>query len=479
MKKQNGITLIALVATIVLLLVIAGVSLITLFGEDGVITKSRQADLKNDHGIVADALKVEILQFNTIKVADNLSKMPIEYLEEKNYIDEDYIVQVKNLTSTDLKTGNGSLEKGDIYQIQGEQLVYIDTEGITTTLASLGAIGELPIRMYFKSDISATNFMLGLDQRTESFHIDVTNKDDKITKHDIQYQILIGPEDENQDMIFDVEINGVTSADNIVSGTLNGREEKVDQYNFKLKVKEGKKANDSNRLRVVVKTIAPLEREETFSLEVKNDNLIDYSSNGYHAKLKGGTKIIKDEQGRYALSFDGIDDYIQLPTLPGSFNWKKGVVIETEVLYEATNQNSMLVMIGNGTVSQGAGKDHIILQNMGTSGRLGFHVQGKAKEYVAETKDSVITLNQKMNIKVAMKDIASAYYSDTYINGTEVATSEVYVSSVINPIQNVDRTENYLGKSSWTADEYFKGRIYSIKLSLTDGTVIFDYDLNR
>ncbi len=43
LKKNKGITLIALVITIVILLILAGVSIGLLLGENGIITRSREA----------------------------------------------------------------------------------------------------------------------------------------------------------------------------------------------------------------------------------------------------------------------------------------------------------------------------------------------------------------------------------------------------------------------------------------------------
>ena len=43
LKKEKGITLIALVITIVVLLILAGVSLNLVIGNNGIITKSREA----------------------------------------------------------------------------------------------------------------------------------------------------------------------------------------------------------------------------------------------------------------------------------------------------------------------------------------------------------------------------------------------------------------------------------------------------
>ena len=43
MKNQKGITLISLVITIIILVILAGVSIAIVFDEDGIITKSKKA----------------------------------------------------------------------------------------------------------------------------------------------------------------------------------------------------------------------------------------------------------------------------------------------------------------------------------------------------------------------------------------------------------------------------------------------------
>ena len=47
MRNQKGITLIALVITIIVLLILAGVSIAMLTGDNGLLTKSRQAAVDN------------------------------------------------------------------------------------------------------------------------------------------------------------------------------------------------------------------------------------------------------------------------------------------------------------------------------------------------------------------------------------------------------------------------------------------------
>ena len=58
MKKQNGITLVALVITIIVLLILAGVSISLALGNNGVLTRSSQAVVENERGTVSQDIKL-------------------------------------------------------------------------------------------------------------------------------------------------------------------------------------------------------------------------------------------------------------------------------------------------------------------------------------------------------------------------------------------------------------------------------------
>ena len=55
-KSNNGITLIALVITIILLLILAGVTIVTLTGDNGILTKA--ADAKDSNSIGNEKEKI-------------------------------------------------------------------------------------------------------------------------------------------------------------------------------------------------------------------------------------------------------------------------------------------------------------------------------------------------------------------------------------------------------------------------------------
>lgn len=62
-KKDKGITLIALMVTIIVLLILAGVSIATLLGDDGVLARAQDAKLQTRIGKV----KEEVQRWKTSK----------------------------------------------------------------------------------------------------------------------------------------------------------------------------------------------------------------------------------------------------------------------------------------------------------------------------------------------------------------------------------------------------------------------------
>jgi type II secretory pathway pseudopilin PulG len=60
MKNQRGVTLIALVVTIIVLIILAGVAIAALLGDNGVITRSRQAKRNQIEGEVRDTISLAV-----------------------------------------------------------------------------------------------------------------------------------------------------------------------------------------------------------------------------------------------------------------------------------------------------------------------------------------------------------------------------------------------------------------------------------
>ena len=140
--RESGITLIALVVTIVVLLILAGVSISMLTGENGIISQANEANLKNNHGTVLEALRLKVMDYFT-ENEENLIDDELILLKNDEIIDENYIVNVEKLLNKKLSTGNGS-ENKDVYVIEENHLYYYDKNGEGIDLGNIGDLeGEL------------------------------------------------------------------------------------------------------------------------------------------------------------------------------------------------------------------------------------------------------------------------------------------------------------------------------------------------
>ena len=61
LKRNKGITLIALVITIIVLLILAGVTIATLTGENGILTKASEASEKTNYAGAKEAVEMEAM----------------------------------------------------------------------------------------------------------------------------------------------------------------------------------------------------------------------------------------------------------------------------------------------------------------------------------------------------------------------------------------------------------------------------------
>ena len=111
---KKGITLIALVVTIVVLLILAGVTIATLTGDNGIITRANQAKDETEEAEVIEKLKIAILED---KVENPNKEVDID--KKENY----YILTYKDKKY--LYTKNGEITEYDntlAYYIETRQL---------------------------------------------------------------------------------------------------------------------------------------------------------------------------------------------------------------------------------------------------------------------------------------------------------------------------------------------------------------------
>jgi type II secretory pathway pseudopilin PulG len=99
MKSKKGITLISLVITIIVLMILVGVSLSATFGDSGVITKAQSASSATKE---TNAKERIILAWNDCNMDYAEAKLENENVERANYFTEEKMLEA--LGSTDEMT---------------------------------------------------------------------------------------------------------------------------------------------------------------------------------------------------------------------------------------------------------------------------------------------------------------------------------------------------------------------------------------
>lgn len=129
MRDTRGITLIALVITIIVLLILAGVSISLLSGDNGILNKASSAKSNTEQSGVLEEIRLKL--YNNELELDDISS--IDYLKSLELIKEEVtdeettnISYVLNEKKLDIKvsTGKGSYSEGDVYYFSDGDLYY-------------------------------------------------------------------------------------------------------------------------------------------------------------------------------------------------------------------------------------------------------------------------------------------------------------------------------------------------------------------
>ena len=158
-KNKKGITLIALVITIIVLLILAGVSIAMLTGQNGILTQASKAKIEQSHAAVKEAIrleynewKIEVETSSNVKLASTeiisiqgekeeaksgTTETFFDYLVSKRYVDSTTkIINVEKLTGSKQALGNGT-GTDDVYKLveqNGEYEIVYYENGTTNTV---------------------------------------------------------------------------------------------------------------------------------------------------------------------------------------------------------------------------------------------------------------------------------------------------------------------------------------------------------
>ena len=115
-NKEKGITLVALVVTIIVLIILAGVSIAMIVGDNGIITQAQNAQRETEQAQAREKLELALIDLQTEKYMNS------------NYNAEQFV--------TDYLTNRGMVVQDNIVIVDGYQFA-IDRENLTIT-QSLG-----------------------------------------------------------------------------------------------------------------------------------------------------------------------------------------------------------------------------------------------------------------------------------------------------------------------------------------------------
>ena len=134
MKKQNGVTLIALVITIIVLLILAGVSIAMLTGDNGILTNATKAQENTDRENAIESIDVALQAIKTevaAKAAENTSYSAsgdIEHLVSAEVIGD---------TVTNEEDGYSIIKSGSVITI-----TYVNTNTNVSVKGSIDVSGR-------------------------------------------------------------------------------------------------------------------------------------------------------------------------------------------------------------------------------------------------------------------------------------------------------------------------------------------------
>lgn len=130
LKNQKGVTLVALVVTIIVLLILAGISLSLVAGSNGIMTRAVNASNTNESATAAEQAELKI------------AELQIDYYE-KYYVTEDATVMANTMVDYIEANGNGPCSNSRYYMtVSGGTInVYVGTS-TTGTLVAQRAYAE-------------------------------------------------------------------------------------------------------------------------------------------------------------------------------------------------------------------------------------------------------------------------------------------------------------------------------------------------
>lgn len=284
-KRNSGITLIALVITIVVLLILAGVSIAVLTGENGILTRAKES--VNEHSKAA--------AIEDVKLAWQEIRAEYETREDKNKNKTDYYT--KENVSNSLMSGNIADQDGSfIYNELGKSLLIYENNKKEKYNVQIDELGNVTI--------------------VEETNIDV---EDKLVTTTYSVKIKVG---ETYKITTSENLRWESSDNSIATVNVVDNEVTISGIKEGESIVTGKNVNDKD---VVVCVLTVEKADETSKEEVKNWRTVSgtfgYDGEKYDKNVSGAqgdmladntlTFQTKTELGYGTFNFNSFDTGLQ------------------------------------------------------------------------------------------------------------------------------------------------------------------------
>jgi arabinan endo-1,5-alpha-L-arabinosidase len=173
----------------------------------------------------------------------------------------------------------------------------------------------------------------------------------------------------------------------------------------------------------------------------------DSSTSNYDGNIIGPTWVTNDPNRPIVLSFDGTNDYVDLPDGFADFD---GLTVAVWAYPTAATSNSRFIDLGNGQAN-----NNILLGRSSSTNSLIFEVYYGTVRIGYLLASGAIELNKWQHFAATVDESG---YSVLYKNGQPIQTGST------TPPWNVTRTNNYIGRSNWASYAYCQGRLDDIRL---------------
>ena len=234
-KKQKGITLIALVITIIVLLILAGISIATLTGENGILTRANDAKIKNEQAQIEEEIKLAYNAVQTDALRNNWDiNQKAEALEKELQKEEENATVIAEENNLKISYKGYEMiinENGEIENIKKSSItINIKTTGEEAKVEADGTIVKeikdnnvpIPVGFYYVGGNKETGLVISDSKEDEN-----KGTTDEIDGNLKGNQFVWIPVKTNQT----IEIE-VSSLNDIQTLTINGEEQVVNGKTF-------------------------------------------------------------------------------------------------------------------------------------------------------------------------------------------------------------------------------------------------------